>query len=266
MTIRLVVTDVDGTLLSPDKQLTAMTRARAAELTERGIGLALASSRPPRGLLPYQRELGLATPIIAYNGGLLVDADGGSLSEHTLPEAVARTVLACLLDHGLDVWVYRGHDWFVTNARGVRVQREQEVVQFAPTVIERLEPVLGGAAKIVGVSLDPDALRAAQRSLSAALGQKVSAAQSHRCYLDVTEPAANKGSAIEELARRLGLSLSTVATIGDMPSDVEMFQKSGFSVAMGNASEDVRSSASWVTSSNADEGFARALEHIMALG
>jgi hydroxymethylpyrimidine pyrophosphatase-like HAD family hydrolase len=94
-------------------------------------------------------------------------------------------------------------------------------------------------------------------------GQPVSAALSQPYYLDVTHPKANKGEVVSALSEWLGIPTAQIATIGDMPSDVLMFARSGLSIAMANANDEVQRAATFVTSSNTDEGFARAIERFV---
>ena len=96
--------------------------------------------------------------------------------------------------------------------------------------------------------------------MRARIGSDASAARSQPYYLDVTHLDANKGSVLRDLARRLGIPPSSIAAIGDMPTDVLMFGVAGVSIAMGNASLEVKRCARFVTTSNEDEGFARAVE------
>lgn len=258
--IRLVVTDVDGTLLPKNKLLTARSRDVVAELGRRDIRLVLASSRPPLGLRPLLEELRLQAPLCAFNGGQVLSRDFRVLVEHPLPLDLAREAVSALTRCDLDVWVFRGTSWYVRDPQGDRVQREQEVVQFAPTVIDDLDPVLDGAVKIVGVSRDPERVERGERELRAQYGERACAARSHPAYLDVTHPDAHKGAAVRYLSRLLQVPAAQIATLGDMPSDVTMFAESGLSIAMGNADPEVRARAHHVTTSNEDEGFARAIE------
>jgi hydroxymethylpyrimidine pyrophosphatase-like HAD family hydrolase len=91
-------------------------------------------------------------------------------------------------------------------------------------------------------------------------GSQVSAARSQRYYLDVTHPTANKGVVIERLSNYYHIPLEQIATLGDQPNDVLMFNRSGLSIAMGNASDEVQRQATYVTASHEDEGFAKAIE------
>jgi hydroxymethylpyrimidine pyrophosphatase-like HAD family hydrolase len=112
----------------------------------------------------------------------------------------------------------------------------------------------------VGVSDDPEAMARATQAARDQFGDHVTAAQSQPYYLDVTHPDANKGSVVKFLSARFDVATSQIATIGDMPNDVLMFAHSGLSIAMGNASTEVQRSARAVTTTNQDEGFARAVE------
>jgi len=118
---------------------------------------------------------------------------------------------------------------------------------------------LAQAVKIVGVSDDLDLVANCEKSAQRALGEKASATRSQPYYLDVTHPQANKGEVVSTLSKLLNIPPEQIATIGDMPNDVLMFRKSGFSIAMGNASEEVKAQASTVTDSNENEGFAKAI-------
>jgi hydroxymethylpyrimidine pyrophosphatase-like HAD family hydrolase len=118
---------------------------------------------------------------------------------------------------------------------------------------------LADTVKIVGVSDDLDRVAACEKMAQEKLGQRASAARSQPYYLDVTHPQANKGAVVSTLSKLLNIPTEQIATIGDMPNDVLMFRKSGFSIAMGNSSDEVKSQATAVTDSNQNEGFAKAV-------
>ena len=115
-------------------------------------------------------------------------------------------------------------------------------------------------AKIVGVSDDLDRVQRCEADSQASFGQHATANRSQPYYLDVTNKDANKGAVVEYLSRHLGVPAQEIATIGDQPNDVLMFKRSGFSIAMGNASDEVKAQAAAVTDSYNDEGFAKAME------
>jgi Cof subfamily protein (haloacid dehalogenase superfamily) len=261
--IRLLLADVDGTLVTPAKELTEQAIAAVRALGEAGVLFALTSGRPPRGMEMLIEPLDVRTPIAAFNGGLVVDREMKTLQQHTLPTPIVTPVIELLKSSGLDAWLYRGPEWYVRDPQAPHVDREAKTVQFQPTVRADFEGLTDGVAKIVGVSDDHDAVAQAARAVHDRFGEHVSAACSQPYYVDVTHPQANKGSVAQYLAKRYRLDEQEIATIGDMPNDVLMFARSGLSIAMGNADREVQRAARRVTASNDDEGFAQAVRRFI---
>ena len=261
--IRLVLADVDGTLVTPEKKLTERTVQEVHKLHEAGILFAITSGRPPRGMQMLVQPLRLQTPIAAFNGGLLVEPDMTVLEQRVLPPELVPQIVSTLDAADLDVWVYRGADWLVRDVQAPHVAREAATVQFEPTLVESFEGITEDIAKIVGVSDDHELVASVEKSARERFGDRVSAARSQPYYLDVTHPRANKGEVVELLARRLGVPPEQMATIGDMPNDVLMFARSGLSIAMGQSDREVQRAARRVTTSNEEEGFANAIERFI---
>jgi Cof subfamily protein (haloacid dehalogenase superfamily) len=261
--IRLLLADVDGTLVTQDKVLTDRAIAAVAKLRQAGILFAVTSGRPPRGMTMLTEPLELGTPLAAFNGGLFAHPDMSVIEQQVIPDDVTPAVIEVLATHGMNVWVYRGADWFVLDPRGPHVDREAWTVRFDPTPVDSFAPVSGGVAKIVGVSDDHDAVQKAVNAVRERFGDHVSASRSQPYYADVTHPDANKGGVVRYLAKTYQIPPEQIATIGDMPNDVLMFAHSGLSIAMGNASHQVQRSARRVTTSNQDDGFANAVERFV---
>lgn len=207
--------------------------------------------------------LDLETPIAAFNGGILVDRDMRTIEQRTIPQDLVGPVVELMRSFGLDVWLYRGADWFVTDPKGPHVDREGWTVKFEPSVVEDYSQLTDHVAKLVGVSDDHDAIEEASAAAHTQFGDHVTAAASQPYYLDVTHPDANKGFVARYLAKQYGLEEGAIATIGDMPNDVLMFARSGLSIAMGNADPQVKRCARRVTASNEEEGFAKAVERFV---
>jgi Cof subfamily protein (haloacid dehalogenase superfamily) len=232
-------------------------------LHDAGLRFAITSGRPPRGMQMLVDPLDLHTPIAAFNGGLLVDRDMHVIEQRTIPEDLVGQVIDLMSSFNLDVWIYRGADWFVTDPEGPHVDREAWTVKFDPTVVDDYQDLIDDVAKIVGVSDDHGSIQKASEAAQEQFAQHVTAAASQPYYLDVTHPDANKGFVARYLATMFGLAESEVATIGDMPNDILMFQQSGLSIAMGNADPEAKEAADHVTASNEDEGFAKAVDDVV---
>ncbi len=261
--IRLLIADVDGTLLTQEKVLTRRAIEAVHSLHDAGIAFAITSGRPPRGMTMLIGPLGLTTPIPGFNGGMFVGPDMTIIEQHVLPASVAGRVIKAIDEHGLTIWVYRDKDWFVKEKDAPHVAREQWTVKFPPTVVPGFERLLDNVVKIVGVSDDLDAVARCESDTQRAFGQQVSAARSQPYYLDVTHPSANKGAVVGWMSNFLHIPAAQIATIGDQPNDVLMFARSGLSVAVANASQEVQDDATRVTTSNEEEGFANAVERFI---
>ncbi len=264
--VKLLLSDVDGTLVTSDKVLTDASVRAVAKLGDAGVRFAVTSGRPPRGMAMLVAPLTLSTPIGGFNGGLVVDASMRVLRERTLPAALVPEILQVLAAHGLDLWCYQGIEWYVRDPDGPHVAREAATCEFEPTVRASLDDLGDGVAKVVGVSDDDGAVTAATEAVRRQFGDAVSATASQPYYLDVTHPDANKGSVVKYLATELGIAEDEIATIGDMPNDVLMFARSGLSIAMGNADREVQRAARRVTASNDEDGFALAVERYVLGG
>ncbi len=261
--IALVVSDVDGTLVTTDKRLTPATRAAVKRLGEAGIGFTVASSRPPVGLRDLIAELDLRLPLGAFNGSTLVAPDLTVLSETLIPAATAREAAARLAEAGLDVWVFAQGAWNLRDPHAPYADLERRTLGVEPAVVASLDPLLDGAAKIVGVGADAAHLAACETALAAALGTGADVHRSQAYYLDVTPAGAGKGGFVDALSRRLGIDRARIAALGDAGNDVPMFSRAGLSIAMGNASPAVQAAARVVTASNDAEGFSRAIDEFV---
>jgi Cof subfamily protein (haloacid dehalogenase superfamily) len=261
--IRLLLADVDGTLVTQEKVLTSEAIDVVRRLGEANILFAITSGRPPRGMAMLIEPLDLQTPIAAFNGGLIVDRDMTVIEQRTIPEDLVVPIADLMGSFDLSVWIYRGPDWYVPDPKGPHVDREAWTVKFEPKVMSGLEGLTDNVAKIVGVSDDHEAVAQASTAAHERFGDHVTAAASQPYYLDVTHPQANKGEVVKYLAGHYHLSTDEIATIGDMPNDILMFADSGLSIAMGNADPEVQRAARRVTDTNENEGFAQAVQRFI---
>ncbi len=264
-TVRLLLADVDGTLVTPDKLLTDRAVDAVRSLGEAGILFAITSGRPPRGMSMLIQPLDIKTPIAAFNGGLLVNRDMSVVEQRVVPEEIVVPVADLIGSFRLDTWVYRGPDWYVPDPQGSHVARESRTVRFEPKAMTSLDGLTSDVAKLVGVSDDLDAVARAASATHDRFGDHVTAARSQPYYLDITHPEANKGAVARYLSAKYRIPPQAIATIGDMPNDVLMFAHSGLSIAMGNASLEVQRAVRRITASNEEEGFARAVDRFILL-
>ena len=261
--IALVVSDVDGTLLTKDKTLTEGATDAVRRLHEAGIGFTITSSRPTIGMRFLIEPLAITLPVGAFNGSAIVAPDLKPIEQHLIPASAAARSIEVLVEFGIDIWLFTNEKWLTRNGDGDYVPNEKRAIRADPTVVADFSPYLAAACKVVGSSSDYALLQRCELAMQQALGAQATAVRSQSYYLDVTPPGCDKGTFVEAMARRLGISTDQVATIGDMQNDLAMFKRSGMSFAMGNATDDVKQQATHVTASNEDEGFAGAIEMIL---
>jgi len=168
--VSLVVSDVDGTLVTPEKTLTEASIRAVHRLHARGIGFTVVSSRPPFGLRMLIEPLALALPIGAFNGGAMVKPTLEVIEQRLVPEAAARRSVEVLAQFGADVWVFTAERWLTQNPAGDYVPRERRTLQAEPTVVTDFTPYFARAAKIVGSSRDFAKLAACEETMHAAMG------------------------------------------------------------------------------------------------
>ncbi len=259
--IALVLADVDGSLVTQDKELTPEAIQAVRDLEAAGIRFAITSGRPPAGMKMLVAPLKIDTAIAGFNGGVTTKPDLETvIDSHDLSPADAKKAVEFLDKAGVDVWVYNHHDWMVRKLDAPHVDREAWTVKFKPKVVkDYTDDLLKDVVKIVGVSDDHKLISDIEAKAKDEFGGNVEAAASQPYYLDFTHAKANKGEVVESLSKSLGIPKEQIATVGDMPNDVNMFRKSGMSIAMGNASDAVKAKATHTTDSNEDNGFAKAI-------
>jgi hypothetical protein len=256
--IALVVSDIDGTLITSNHEVTEASKLAAAKLQDRGVALSLASSRPPRSIVPLADALKLRGPFAAFNGALVVKREGEVLARSAIPVETISRVKAVADCFGLSVWLYDAQDWWVP-WRDAFVDREEHTSGFSPRIDGYTERVTQDANKLTVVG-KPELVAEAEERVLSELRSEVSASRSKPRFLDVTAYGIHKGTVVVRLAELLNIPTECVAVIGDGPNDVEMFKQAGLSIAMGQAVDEVREAADCVTTSNDDEGWARGIE------
>jgi Cof subfamily protein (haloacid dehalogenase superfamily) len=263
MTLRLVISDIDGTLVNRAKQLTPATIAAVGRLRAAGPPFTLISARPPSGLFPLAQALNLTEPLAAFNGGLIFKADGTITERHLVPEDVVRGMFDLAADTDAVPWIFADGVWHARVLEGTHVEHERVASAQEPIHTIDMSALYARVDKLSFVSDDAPMLRDLTARAQALYGEQATIGQSQTYYLDVTHIRANKGDGIATLAATLGVDLADVAVLGDMPNDLPMFARAGISIAMGQAPEEVRSRARYTTTSNEDDGVAHAIDTIL---
>jgi Cof subfamily protein (haloacid dehalogenase superfamily) len=257
--IRLLVSDVDGTLVRDDKSLPDANRDAILGLATTGVATTLISARPPSGMMALAATLRLNGPLAAFNGGTLFDPDGTIRLAHRLEAADAAAILRLVDRLGVALWVYADGAWFVSDLDNPHLDRERLASGIEPAICSNFAGLDGRIDKIVGVSDDHKLLVRLEEKARSMIGERATITRSHPYYLDVTHRLANKGDGIAALAQAFGVELKEVAALGDMINDLPMFARAGLSVAMGQAPANVRAAATATAATNEEAGVADAI-------
>ncbi|MEN2787213.1 Cof-type HAD-IIB family hydrolase [Sphingomonas qilianensis] len=260
--IRLVVSDVDGTLVDKQKQLTPATVAAVGRLRAAGLGFTIISARPRSGMMPIAETLAIDAPMGAFNGGTVFTRDGTVLSQHFVEPYVAREMLELVEDEPVDIWVFADDQWYASSDQGAHVDSERLASNQAPVITDDFMSLHDRADKITFVSDEPAVLQRIHER-AGSLCNLATVVQSQTYYLDVTALSGNKGAGITALADALDVPLTAVAAIGDQANDLPMFEHAALSIAMAQGPAEVRAKADFVTGGNDADGVAQAIDRMI---
>ncbi len=268
--IRLLVLDVDGTLLTTDYHITAATRAAVQEVTARGVQVVLASARSPSGLRPILAELGISGLAIAYTGALTCRLSPDShlsievVTERRMDLSSAHAILRRMLDLGISVSWFTGDHWYIP-AWDAAIRRESAITGVVPIVAPDLAHFTEAPHKVLCIAGTAEQLTSLQQEArtlpSDCLGEF-----SHPTYLEITHQGVDKATALLALGQQLGIPPTAMVAIGDGANDITMLKVVAVGIAMGHAPPAVQAAADWVTNTNDQDGVALALKRLRATG
>jgi len=263
--IRLLVADLDGTLLDPDGELSPASIAAVRQCVAAGICVVIATARPPRSSRAIYRQLGLDTPSIHYNGAIVYEfATGRLLLHRPIPGPLARelTARALQVDQSAIVSLEVADRWYI-NRLTQPVKTETERLGFTPDYVGDLDRFFEHPVTKALISFPGADTRSAAAALEAALGGRLSFTKSDEGVLQVMNGGVSKGSAVRFLLDRFSIDPSEAAAVGDAPNDLSMLQVVGLPIAMANGYPEVRAAAKHITLTNDEDGVAVAIRRFI---
>ena len=266
-TIKLILSDIDGTILDNNHQVDAHLRDTITELKKESIPFVLASARSPHGMFPIAQELNLgANPIACYNGALIVEGNKEhyqTLIEHGLSKADVKKIVALIkkqFSH-ISINFYSGGDWIVEEI-DQWVQIEADITKESPD-IRNFDTLLTDDSipihKLLLIA-NAQAIQEFFTYLKRVNFEDASFYLSKDNYLEVTSQSVSKENALLEIAEYYDISLSQTMAIGDNYNDIPMLKLAGLGVAMANAPQAVKNEADIETVSNNDNGVSKVIE------
>jgi hypothetical protein len=262
--VRLVATDLDGTLLRDDRTISARTRQTLARAIAAGVTLILVTARPPRFVRSLAEELGLSGVAVCCNGAIVYDVVSGALLEHSplgsedaaalvraLREAVPGVAFA--VESGL---AYGCEPAYL--ALGSLTQPQNDLLADALDLCAQpVTKLIARHSERVAAELHPLAQRIA--------GARAVVTYSSPRFIELSASGVDKAQTLARLCERLGVAPAEVVAFGDMPNDAPMLLWAGRGIAVANAHDEALAAADEITASNMDDGVALALERLLGL-
>jgi Cof subfamily protein (haloacid dehalogenase superfamily) len=262
LNIKLIVTDIDGTLLNSNHELSEGNIAALKAAHAQGIKIALATGKTPEAADFVRERIGIPTYGIYLQGMVLMDTDGKTFYQQTIHPDNLRHVITYAEDRGFDMMAYSGSKIMSRTLTQLMRDLTEPYHEPLPQAVGALQNILWTTPihKLVALG-EPRQVTALRWQLNTQLGGKVRLVQAGiPTMLEVLPQNGGKGSALKTLMKELSIGAEHVLALGDAENDIEMLQLAGVGVAVGNAEDKVKAAAKHVVASNNDDGFAEALE------
>jgi Cof subfamily protein (haloacid dehalogenase superfamily) len=262
MAIKLIITDIDGTLLNRDREVTPRTARALQRAKDRGVLVTLATGRTLMGIGAYLQYASPGVPVIVYNGAILASADSQELLfEQCLDASAVREIWARGQELGMAMVVWKRKELFVNRLDGPMLYYRN--LSFAAArLASDPEPFVGGANKMIWVS-EAEHVSAALEDLKMRPVRDANWFTSESEYLEFAPFGVSKGAGLLLAGKLCGVKPSEIMAVGDEMNDLPMLERAGLGVAMGNAPEAVRRAADTVTASCEEDGLALAIERFV---
>ncbi|MBY0099189.1 Cof-type HAD-IIB family hydrolase [Mesobacillus maritimus] len=266
MSYKMIVLDLDDTLLRDDHTISNRTKEALMKAQENGVKVVLASGRPTFGMLPIADELALAqygSFILSFNGGKIINyRTKEELFSSTLSLSDVKRLYELSQREGVMIHTYVGNE-IITAVDNPYTTIESQLTNLPIKLVEDfVEGVKEEVVKALMIG-EPDKLKVVEAKLQAELAEDFSVMRSKPFFLEFTEKGVTKGTSLNHLIKELGITREEVIAIGDSYNDQEMIEFAGLGVAMGNAPDDIKSVANYVTDTNMNDGVAKVVEEFV---
>lgn len=259
MSYRLLALDLDGTLLDDNNKISKRNREAIWAAKERGVAVTLSTGRMYCSALRFARELEMVVPLITYNGALIKDTAGKIYLDRPLPLLAARTALAIAREYDIHVNLFIKDELFMDrDDKWAKLYHRSSSI--APKIVPNLEQLLTDEPNKVLFLGEEEELLPVRAVLAEELADQAHITSSSPQFVEIIHPSVSKQSGLIYLLQQLNLTPEETIAIGDNYNDLEMITFAGLGVAMGNAPEEVRAQADYVTGLNNDAGVAQVIE------
>jgi len=263
---KLIATDLDGTLLNEEKKISDRCRESIRRLKEKGKKIVLATGRPMRGILPYIETLDLYDEnnyVIIYNGAVVQSTRGDKILFSKFLSLAAYKELYDLSKH-FSVYIHALSNDLVLTPKFNPYTEIESNINNTPVIegpVDEIDPSTN-IIKVLFVD-DPEKLDAIIPLIPEWVKEKYSIQRSAPIFLEFLDKSVNKGAGVSVVAKELGIKPEEVICVGDAGNDIAMIKYAGLGVAMGNATDEVKAAADYITFTNEEDGVAHVIEKFM---
>lgn len=271
---RLVCSDIDGTLLNKDRDLSDATVRAIRALDEKGVPFVMISARMPSAMRPFLAKAGINRPIVCFNGAYIeseIKPDGRPrvLRTRTMNYEAFLNMLHLLQDYPVHVSAFYKDSWYA-NGMDRWTEREIHNTRVRPQIVPTNDMLYrfsceGQSAHKVLVMGEKDTIEQVYHRLASLFGDHVDIYRSKDTYLEINAKAISKEKSLAVIARYFDIQADRIVAFGDNYNDIGMLSSAGLGVAVGNAKEVVKAAADRVTDENIFDGVAKCLEFIFDL-
>ncbi|HHF08799.1 MAG TPA: HAD family phosphatase [Kosmotoga arenicorallina] len=264
--IKLLVTDLDGTLLDKDHLVNRCVASTLEKIRSMGLDITFATGRALHATKPYTEALNIEKPVILLNGARIYDPVADKyLVQYRFQKSSVVRILNSEFTKRATVGIFIEDETYLWN---VHTGASDYIYRDAMTYRSTKDPFsldLNSVVKIVFSSF-PEVLNDIYESCKFELRNAAEIVRSERDLIEFLPPGVNKGTALEKLCSLLEIKMENVIAVGDSLNDLQMIKKAGVGVAVGNASEEVKRVSKIVLGANRGEGFKELIEHLQRLG
>lgn len=258
---RIVFSDIDGTLLNEQHQMTPLTRQAILDL-QPDIPFVIVSARSPSGIYPILKEYQFHCPIIAYSGALILDDKRNIIYEKAMKLNDVKAIINYIEKQNYDLsWnLYAYDQWFVKDKNDPRIIQEEQIVKASSLEIDLFTCDISCVHKILCIC-HPQSLEMIERDLKAQFPD-CTIMKSSDHLLEIMSEGISKGNAVERMCQLWSIDLKDAIAFGDQYNDLDMLQRVGYGYAMGNAPDEIKKAVGRVTDDCNHDGIYKILRQL----
>ncbi|MDE5977915.1 MAG: Cof-type HAD-IIB family hydrolase [Turicibacter sp.] len=263
MSYKMIVLDLDGTLMSSKNEILLETKEALLKAQEEGVIVVLASGRPTYGMLKVAKELRLdhyPGYILSYNGGRIISLQTNEMIyDDSLTPEICHELYDLSREMNVNIMAYEDES-IVTTDDDVYIQKEAHITGMAIKRVDNFKDSVNFNSVKCLCTGEPEHLAQVELKMKERLGDRLSITRSLPFFLEFMPQNINKAYSLQKLLDHVGLDKTQLIACGDGYNDLPMIEFAGLGVAMGNAVDEVKAIANYVTATNDENGIAQVIE------